>query len=75
MDPATLDDGARGARGIEPMPTSQEEALDALARDEVLTGALGPVLAASHLAVRRSEWAAYSAQDAEDAQRGHFLKY
>ncbi len=75
VDPATLDDGARGARGIEPMPTSQEEALDALARDEVLTGALGPVLAASHLAVRRSEWAAYSAQDADDAQRGHFLKY
>ena len=29
----------------------------------VLTDALGPVLAGSYLAVRRSEWAAYSAED------------
>lgn len=75
VDPATLDPDERGRRGIEPMPASQEEALDALERDEVLTDALGPVLAASHLAVRRSEWAAYLEHDAEFAQRGHFLKY
>jgi hypothetical protein len=47
----------------------------ALDGDEVLTDALGPVLADSHLAVRRSEWAAYSQQDVEVAQRGHFLRY
>ena len=33
VDPATLDDAERRARGIEPMPASQEEALDALAGD------------------------------------------
>ena len=75
VDPATLDDAERRARGIEPVPSSQEEALDALARDPVLTGALGPALVESYLAVRRSEWATYSARDAEFAQRGHFLKY
>jgi hypothetical protein len=41
----------------------------------VLTGALGPVLAESYLAVRRSEWDAYSVEDAAFEQRGHFLKY
>jgi hypothetical protein len=37
--------------------------------------ALGPVLAESYLAVRRSEWTAYSSADADVVQRGHFLKY
>jgi glutamine synthetase len=49
--------------------------LDALAADQVLTGVLGPVLADSYLAVRRSEWAAYSAGDDAFEQRGHFEKY
>jgi glutamine synthetase len=75
VDPATIDESERRARGIDRLPASQEEALDALARDEVLTDALGPVLAGSYLAVRRSEWAAYSLQDADFVQRGHFLKY
>jgi glutamine synthetase len=75
VDPATIDDAERTARGIDPLPASQQEALDALERDAVLTQALGPVLAGSYLAVRRSEWATYSLQGAEFAQRGHFLKY
>jgi glutamine synthetase len=57
------------------VPGSQDEALDALAADGVLTAALGPELTESYLAVRRSEAATYSAHDAEFAQRGHFLKY
>ena len=75
VDPATIDEAERRARGIDPLPATQEEALDALARDSVLTGALGSVLTDAYLAVRRSEWAAYSAEDADFAQRGHFLKY
>ena len=75
VDPATIDEAERRARGIDPLPATQEQALDALARDAVFTGALGPVLAGAYLAVRRSEWAAYSAADADFAQRGHFLKY
>jgi glutamine synthetase len=73
VDPTQLED--REARGIEPLPATQAEALDALAADDVLTRALGPVLADSYLAVRRSEWAAYSAGDAAFIQQGHFEKY
>ncbi|HXH95709.1 MAG TPA: glutamine synthetase family protein [Gaiellaceae bacterium] len=75
VDPATIDEAERSARGIDRLPTTQGEALDALEHDDVLVAALGPVLAESYLAVRRSEWAAYSLQDADFAQRGHFLKY
>jgi glutamine synthetase len=75
VDPATIDEGERAQRGIVRLPATQEEALDALEADEVLTAALGPVLARSYLAVRRSEWAAYSAGDEAFEQQGHFSKY
>jgi glutamine synthetase len=75
VDPATLPEDERTRRGIAPLPATQAEALDALADDALLTDALGPVLAGSYLAVRRSEWAAYSAGDAAFEQQGHFEKY
>jgi glutamine synthetase len=75
VDPATLPEDERARRGIVALPASQAEALDALAADELLTEALGPVLAESYLAVRRSEWATYSAGDAAFEQQGHFEKY
>jgi len=75
VDPVTIPDAEREARGIHRLPATQEEALDALEADAVLTTALGPVLTDSYLAVRRSEWSAYSLQDPEFEQRGHFLKY
>jgi glutamine synthetase len=75
VDPATIDKKERDARGIVRLPATQEEALDALEHDDVLMGALGPVLAESYLAVRRSEWETYSAGDAAFEQQGHFLKY
>ena len=75
VDPATIDEREREARGIVRMPATQEEALDALARDDVLLEALGPALAESYLAVRRSEWEAYSAGDEAFEQQGHFSKY
>jgi glutamine synthetase len=75
VDPLTLSGSERAGRGILPLPATQAEALDALAADGVLTGALGPVLSESYLAVRRSEWAAYSAEDAAFEQQGHFEKY
>jgi glutamine synthetase len=73
--PATLSEQERVRRGIVALPATQAEALDALAADELLSEALGPVLAESYLAVRRSEWAAYSAADAGFEQQGHFAKY
>jgi glutamine synthetase len=75
VDPATLDESERTRRGIVRLPATQAEALDALAADELLLDALGPTLAESYLAVRRSEWAAYSAGDAAFEQQGHFEKY
>jgi glutamine synthetase len=75
VDPATIEEQEREAKGIVRLPATQEEALDALERDDVLISALGPVLAESYLAVRRSEWEAYSAGDEAFEQQGHFLKY
>jgi glutamine synthetase len=75
VDPATIREDERAQRGIERLPTTQAEALDALAADELLVGALGQTLAESYLTVRRSEWAAYSAGDAAFEQQGHFEKY
>ena len=62
-------------RGIVRLPATQEEALNALAADEVLTTALGEVLAGAYLAVRRSEWEAYAEGDEAFEQQGHFEKY
>ncbi len=75
VDPATLTKKDRSARGITPMPATQAEALDALEADALLCAALGPELAESYLAVRRSEWQAYSAADETFEQQGHFEKY
>jgi glutamine synthetase len=75
VDPATIPEDERARRGIVRLPATQEEALDALAADELLLGALGPTLSGSYLAVRRSEWTAYSAGDAAFEQQGHFEKY
>jgi glutamine synthetase len=57
------------------MPSTQGEALDALADDQLLHDALGAELTNAYLAVRRSEWEAYSAGDAEFEHQGHFAKY
>ena len=75
VDPATLPDEERLRRGIQRLPETQAEALDALEADELLIDALGPALTRSYLAVRRSEWEVYSAGDESLEQRGHFLKY
>jgi glutamine synthetase len=75
VDPATIDEDERERGGIRPLPSTQRQSLDALQADAVLSGALGAVLAESYLAVRRSEWEAYSAEDERFEQQGHFLKY
>lgn len=75
VDPATLTEDERAGRGAVPMPATQAEALDALEADELLRLALGPELLNSYLAVRRSEWEAYSAGDEAFEQQGHFEKY
>ncbi len=73
--PSTADQGDSGEAENRLLPENQSEALDALEADRVLMEALGPNLAESYLAVRRSEWAAYSEEKASFEQQGHFLKY
>jgi glutamine synthetase len=75
VDPVTIPVAERERRGIRRLPATQREALDALEADAILMEALGPVLARSYLAVRRSEWDAYSGGDDAFEQQGHFLKY
>jgi glutamine synthetase len=75
VDPATIPEEERARRGIDRLPATQKDALDALEADAVLTNALGPVLTTSYLAVRRSEWTAYLAGDEAFEQQGHFSKY
>ncbi|HWP29688.1 MAG TPA: glutamine synthetase family protein [Chloroflexota bacterium] len=75
VDPATLSDAERAARGIRRLPDSLGAALAALEADPVLMDALGEPLARSYLAVRRSEWNAFSAADEAFAYRHHFFKY
>jgi len=55
VDPATLDDEQRAARGIRPLPASPDEALDALEGDGVLVEALGEPLVRTHVAVARAQ--------------------
>jgi glutamine synthetase len=75
VDPATIAEDERERSAIHPLPSTQQESLRALEADTLLTDALGPVLAQSYLAVRRSEWETYSAEDEAFEQQGHFLKY
>jgi glutamine synthetase len=75
VDPATLSDDDREARGVRRYPLTLVEALDGLEEDELLVGALGEQLSRAYLAVRRSEAEAYGVADPDVRQRGHFLKY
>jgi glutamine synthetase len=55
VDPATLREDERAARGIRPLPASPNEALDALEGDAVLIDAIGEPLVPTHVAVARAQ--------------------
>jgi glutamine synthetase len=75
VDPAALPVREREAAGAYRYPATLEDSVKALEGDEVLMEALGDLLARSYLAVRRSEWEAYTAMPEEERFRAHFLKY
>jgi glutamine synthetase len=75
IDPGNFSDEERAARGIKRYPTSQAEALDNLARDETLLAALGPELSASYLAVKRSEYQAFAAENVDFEIKHHLNKF
>jgi glutamine synthetase len=75
VDPASLSEAERAARGIRRLPSALDEALDNLAADATLMAALGDLLGRSYLTVRRSEAQAYAAMDDVAQFEGHFYKY
>lgn len=75
IDPGNWSDAERAARGIQRYPTTQAEVLAALAADPVLTAALGPELTAAYIAVKRSEYEAFSQQDVEFEILHHIYKF
>jgi len=75
IDPGNFSDTERDQRGIKRLPTSLDIALDALQADTVLTGALGPLLTAAYLAVKRLESRYFADKSPEEEVRQHFCKY
>jgi glutamine synthetase len=74
VDPATLPAEERSERGIEALPSSPSEALNALETDDVLRDALGDELLRTFIAVRRSEAKLYENAGADKAVADHFLR-
>ena len=66
VDPATLSDEERASQGIRPLPSSPDEALDALEEDAVLTEAFGEPLVRTHVAVARAQAAMAKELDPEE---------
>jgi glutamine synthetase len=74
-DPALMSDDERHKRGVRRLPGSLEAALDALAGDELLMDALGPLRSTAYLAVKRSEVAAFAERDVAFECFHHFTKF
>ena len=75
IDPGNYSDQEREHRGIRRLPTTLGSALDELACDPVLTEALGPMLAAAYLAVKRNEIDFFKEKSPEEVALQHFYKF
>ncbi len=75
VDPATMSEAERQAAGARHLPRSLADALDALASDELLMTALGPLRSAAYLAVKRAEAAAFAERDTAFECFQHFLRF
>lgn len=75
VDPGTLSERERTARGIQRYPTSLRAALEHLEKNRTLMTALGPLLGRAYLAVKRSECDAFAREDAAFETKHHFWKF
>ena len=75
VDPGAFSAEERQQRGIERYPTTLAAALDALEADPVLLEALGAQLATAYIAVKRSEFAAFAAEDVDFEIKHHINKF
>ena len=75
VDPGALSEDERTAFGVRRLPQSLDEALEALARDDVLSSQLPPLLLDAYLAVKRRESAHFRERDADYELATHFAVY
>ncbi len=75
VDPAEIPQAERERRGIQRLPSSLPNATAALESDQVLLDALGPLLAASYVAVRKGEAGFFDGMDAQREADLHFFRY
>ena len=75
VDPATLTNSERLARGIQRLPDSLGAALDALEADTLLMDSLGDLRRRAYLAVKRSDVAAFTDMDTARECFEHFTKF
>ena len=75
VDPDLLSEEERERIGAARLPLTLDEALVALAEDEVLTEALGAPLAHEYVLVKRAEWESFKDQGLEFELEQHFYKY
>jgi glutamine synthetase len=75
VDPATLTNSERLARGIQRLPDSLGAALDALEADTLLMDSLGDLRRRAYLAVKRSEAAAFANMGTAQECFEHFTKF
>ncbi len=75
LDPANLSEPEREKRGAIKLPGSLDDALLALAQDEIMIEALGEMLHSSYTAVRQSEVETYRGVDDVTEYRDHLTRY
>jgi glutamine synthetase len=61
-----MTDEERDDLGILILPTALDEALDALEKDDVISGAIGPDIMRSYVSLKREEWRVYTSQIVTD---------
>lgn len=71
-DPVNVDPATLPAGRVSRLPTTLDEALDALEADDVLMHALGPLRASAYLAVKRSEARSFAAHNTAYELFHHF---
>jgi glutamine synthetase len=74
-DPARMSAEDLERSKVRPLPTTMAEALDELEKDEVLLEAMGDLRARGYLGIRRSEEAAFAAEDEAFEIRSHFYRF
>ena len=74
-DPARLSEEQLRAGKVRPLPADMTAGLDELERDGLLLASMGEMLARCYLAVRRSEAAAFGAEDLDFEIQSHFYRF